>query len=170
MSDINPIGNFSMVQPCLFLGQGKIEISDQTVLGYSPSPYLYSGYMHIESRSPTSFIRVGSRTTINNNACIISDGASIDIGNDCLIGYNFHVYDTDFHGVEPNKRACPSPAQHVRVGDNAFIGANVTILKGVKIGKNCTIASNAVVTRSFPDHVVIAGNPAKVIKELAGSD
>lgn len=166
LSTIKPIGDFSIKQPCLFLGHGKIQIASGCVLGYEPSPYLYSGYMHIEARHADSVIKIGSRTAINNSACIISDGASIEIGDDCLIGYNFHVYDTDFHGIEPDKRACPSPASPVLIGNNCFIGSNVMILKGVSIGENSTIASNSVVTKAFPSNVVIGGNPAKIIKAL----
>ncbi|MEI8389684.1 MAG: DapH/DapD/GlmU-related protein [bacterium] len=166
LSNINPKGKYILSQPILFLGNGNILIGDNSELGYFPSPYFYSGYMHIEARSSDSIIEIGAKTHINNNACIISDGSKIAIGSNCLIGYNFHAYDTDFHGINPKKRDQPSPAQPVTIGDNVFIGSNVMIMKGVSIGNNCTIAAGSIVTKSFPDNVIIAGNPAKIIKEV----
>lgn len=166
LSSIKPLGDYSILQPTLFSGKGLISIGKNSALGYFPSPYFYSGYMHIEARSEQSRIDIGENVYINNNAIIISDGSTITIGSNCLIGYNFHVYDTDFHGIHPDMRNMPSPAQPVTIGENVFIGSNVMILKGVTIGSNCTIAAGSIVTKSFPENVIIAGNPAKIIKEV----
>ncbi len=54
----------------------------------------------------------------------------------------------------------------VIIEDECFIGANVCILNGVKLGKHCVVGANSVVTKSFPDFSVIAGNPAKILKYL----
>lgn len=158
-------GDPILAQPVLFLGQGKIKIDNTVMLGYNPSPFLYSHYMHIEARQKTSVITIGKNTAINNNAQIISDGAIISIGKDCLIGYNFAIYDSDFHLVDPVLRRVETPVpQNVRIGDNVFIGSNVMILKGVTIGTNSVIAAGSIVTKSFPENSVIAGNPARLIK------
>lgn len=52
------------------------------------------------------------------------------------------------------------------IEDNVYIGNNVLILPGVTIGKNVVIGAGAIVTKSFPDNVVIAGNPAKIVKTV----
>lgn len=52
-----------------------------------------------------------------------------------------------------------------KIGDNCYIAAGARIIGGVEIGNNCVIGVNAVVTKSFPDNCIIAGIPAKVIKE-----
>lgn len=166
LSTAKPVGSATCLQPCLFLGSGRIELSATCVFGYQPSPFFYSGYIHLEARHPNSMIKIGARTAINNNASLISDGASIEIGEDCLIGCNFFAVDSDFHGIAPDQRAYPSPPQSVVVGNNCFIGNNVTLLKGVSIGANSTIAAGSVVTKSFPANVVIGGNPAKLLKTL----
>ena len=54
----------------------------------------------------------------------------------------------------------------VTIGNNVWIGGNVTILPGVSIGDNTTIGAGSVVTKDIKSNVVAAGNPCKVIKEL----
>lgn len=51
----------------------------------------------------------------------------------------------------------------IKVGDNVFIGCNVTILPNIKIGNNVIIAAGSIVTKDIPDNSVVGGNPAKVI-------
>lgn len=50
------------------------------------------------------------------------------------------------------------------IGDGCFIGSNSIILKGTNLGKNCVVGAGSVVSSSFPDNVIIPGNPAKMIK------
>lgn len=57
-------------------------------------------------------------------------------------------------------------AKKVKIGDNVFIGMNSTILMGSEIGNNVIIGANSLVTGKFPDNVVIAGNPAKIVMSL----
>ncbi|MGT2874994.1 DapH/DapD/GlmU-related protein, partial [Streptococcus gallolyticus subsp. gallolyticus] len=54
----------------------------------------------------------------------------------------------------------------ITIGDNAWFGGGVTILPGVTLGDNVVVGAGAVVTKSFGDNVVLAGNPAKIIKTL----
>jgi maltose O-acetyltransferase len=53
----------------------------------------------------------------------------------------------------------------IKIEDNAFIGARVLIMPGVKIGKNAIVAAGSVVTKSVPDGYIVAGNPAKMISK-----
>ena len=57
-------------------------------------------------------------------------------------------------------------AKPIKVGNNVWIGGNVTVLPGVTIGNNVTIGAGSVVTRDIPSNVVAVGNPCKVIKQL----
>lgn len=56
----------------------------------------------------------------------------------------------------------------VVIGDNVYIGNNCLIMPGVTIGKNCVIGAGSVVTKSIPDNVVVAGNPAKILDDFTG--
>jgi acetyltransferase-like isoleucine patch superfamily enzyme len=98
---------------------------------------------------------------------------SVVIGAGCLIGANTMITDTDFHPLESAERryaSLPRPNEKDRVviGDNVFVGANATILKGVRIGSNSVIGAGSVVCDSIPPSVVAAGNPCRVIRPLDG--
>ncbi len=154
-------------QPVLYCGKGKISFDSNVILGYKPSPFYYNGSIYLEARHIKSKISFGKNVFINNNLIIICEGSSIEIGNDILIGTNVEIIDSDFHEIEPAKRnsgyhKCIS----VKIEDNVFIGSNVRIMKGVTIGQNSIIANGAIVTTSFSKNVIIAGNPAKVVRNI----
>ncbi len=155
-------------QPVLCSGLGNIKIGSNVVFGVRESPYFYSGYTYIDLRKEESYIEIGDNCYINNSATIISDGKSIIIKNNCLIGTNFQVMDSNFHDLEPSSRfgGVNILKKDVFIDENVFISNNVTILKGVTIGKNSVIGANSVVTKDIPKNVIAAGNPAKVIKSL----
>ena len=65
-----------------------------------------------------------------------------------------------------NARIEPASAEPVRVGDNVLIGANAVVIEGVQIGSGSVVAAGAIVTQDVPENVVVAGVPARVIKEI----
>jgi len=56
--------------------------------------------------------------------------------------------------------------KEVILEDNVWVGANAIILKGVRIGKNSVIGAGSVVTKDVPSNVVVAGNPAKIVRDM----
>lgn len=88
-----------------------------------------------------------------------------------LIGSGCKIIDNDFHALDPTKRVnqkdCDIRRAPIVIGDNTFIGMNAIILKGTAIGRNCIVGAGSVVHGTFPDGVVIAGNPAKIIKSTS---
>lgn len=105
-----------------------------------------------------------------NFDCVFLDVCSITIGDNCLMGPCVHIY-TASHPLDPVKRTNGTEfGIPVRIGHNAWIGGNVTILPGVTIGDNVVIGSAAVVTKDVPSNVVVAGNPAKIIKHIPQSE
>lgn len=95
----------------------------------------------------------------------ISIGKGVLTGRWVTISDNGHG-ETDIHTLQlsPIKRKlhCKGP---VEIGDNVWIGDKATILSGVTIGKGAVIAANAVVTKDVPSYSVVAGNPARIIKQ-----
>ena len=149
-------------QPVLFCGKGRIAFEGKVTLGYFPSALFFSGYSHIEARTEESSITIKDGTYISNSAVIISEGPGIEIGERCLIGHEVMIVDSDFHGIKDRKDVARSA---VRIGNNVFVGSRVTVLKGVTIGDDATIAAGAVVTKDVPVGGIAAGNPAKLIGE-----
>lgn len=147
--------------------ESKLVFHRNVKLGWSKSPFYYSGYINIRIDNPEGRIQVGENTTINNNAHIYCNSPFIEIGKNCLIGPQFYCIDSDGHDLDPKKRRGGIvKTAPIKIWDNVFIGARVIILKGVEIGENSVIAAGSVVSRSFPKNSVIGGNPAQLIKTL----
>jgi acetyltransferase-like isoleucine patch superfamily enzyme len=154
-------------QPALLMGAGKIIFGREVILGCYPSPFFYNGYIHLEARSPESYIILGDNVFINNNFFAISEKEGIEIGANTLIGSGCEIIDSDFHNLDPGKRTSGVPlSKKVTIGKNVFLGNNVKITKGVTLGDNVVVANGSVVVRSFPENVIIGGVPAEIIGNL----
>jgi acetyltransferase-like isoleucine patch superfamily enzyme len=161
------VGSPRRNQPVQAAGSGKIICEEGSFLGVSLSPYFFSTYCYLEARKKNSFILIKEGTWINNNFCAISEHTSITIGNNCLIGTNVEMLDSDFHGLAQNDRTSkPERAKAVIIEKNVFIGNNSKILKGVTIGYCSVIANNSVVTKNVLPLTIFGGNPAKFIKSI----
>ena len=95
----------------------------------------------------------------------LSASDEIVIGDGVMMANGVYVTDSDWHTIydrtERDSRVTP-----VHIGDNVWLGDHATVLKGVTIGSNSVVAARAVVSRDVPENVVVAGNPARVVKEL----
>jgi maltose O-acetyltransferase len=110
-------------------------------------------------------IKAGDHVFMNFNCCIL-DVAEVTLGNHVMMGPNVQIY-TATHPLEYKLRNSGKEfAKPITIGNNVWIGGNAVICPGVTIGNNVVIGAGAVVTKSFPDDVFIAGNPAKVIKTI----
>ena len=99
-----------------------------------------------------------------NTGCSFQDRGGITIGDGTLIGMNVTIATLN-HGFSKETRNT-TYASPVVIGKNVWIGSNATIIPGVTIGDNAVIAAGAVVTKDVPENVVVAGVPAKKIKDI----
>ena len=111
---------------------------------------------------------VGDRTHIGHD-CHFTISRLVRIGDDCMFASGVRVMDSSAHPVDPDRRlrgekVAPSEIRPVIIGNNVWIGSDVTILPGVEIGDGSVIAAGAVLTRSIPPRSVAAGVPAKVVR------
>lgn len=142
------------------MGKGKLRIGKSVGIG-AYSQIIIS----------TSFNNLGEHITIGNNVGIgqfasLGGSGGLTIGDNCIIGQYFschpenHNYDRDDVLIK-NQGTTRAP---IRIGENCWIGAKVTVLAGVEIGPNSVIAAGAVVTKSMPANSIVGGVPARVIK------
>lgn len=155
----------NVFHPVLINGKGKVVFGKNVQIGVINSPHYYSHYSYIEARHENSLIEFGNNVSINNAFSVVSF-SKISIGDDVLIGGNCSILDNDGHQLSPENRNEEPISEHVFIGENVFIGNNVTILKGVEIGKNSVVANGSIVTISVPENVLVAGVPAKIIKQV----
>ncbi|MDB5959314.1 MAG: maltose acetyltransferase [Massilia sp.] len=112
-----------------------------------------------------SSITIGAGTFINYNLTAL-DVAAITIGADVQIGPNVQLL-TPTHPVEPGpRRAKWEAAKPIVIEDNVWLGGGAIVLAGVTIGANSVVGAGAVVTKNVPANVVVAGNPARVIRRI----
>ncbi|MCS3528909.1 DapH/DapD/GlmU-related protein [Chryseobacterium sp. JUb7] len=115
------------------------------------------------------YINYGKNLSIGKNVFINFDCTFLDLGgitieDDVLIGPKVSLI-TENHPLDPNLRK-GLIGKSIHIKNNAWIGANATILPGVTIGENAVVAAGAVVTKNVPDHAIVGGIPAKIIKTI----
>lgn len=117
--------------------------------------------------------KYGGNILINEGVCMsgctLYSMASITIGKNTDIGSGCKIIDNDFHPLpysqrHPEEQLDKVKKRPITIGEGCFIGANSIILKGTKLGNNVVVGAGSVVCGTFPDNVIIAGNPAKIIK------
>ena len=124
-----------------------------------------------------SSVRIGERTFIGASTLVCAE--AIDIGDDVLISWGCTIVDHNSHPMAWKDRS--SDVENwfdgrkdwthveraaVQIGNKAWIGFNVIILKGVHIGEGAIVGAGSVVTRDVPSFSIAAGNPARLIREL----
>ncbi len=131
------------------------------------------------------YVDYGIHTTIGNNfyannGLTILDVCPVTIGDDCFFGPNVSLY-TPLHPLmyqERNQYFDESINRYtdkeygapIEIGNNCWLGGNVIVLPGVKIGNGCVIGAGSVVTHDIPDNYLAYGNPCKAIRKITKGD
>lgn len=114
-------------------------------------------------------ISVDENFYTNHNVTIL-DGAKVTFGDNVFIAPDC-VFSTAGHPIDTEQRNLGLEiALPITVGDNVWIGTNVSVLPGVTIGSNVVIGAGSVVNRNIPDGVIAAGNPCRVIRKITEED
>lgn len=146
---------------------GLISIGARIVL-CSRSEYTALGVSRpviIRAMTEKSIIIIGDDVGLSGTTIYANN--KITIGNDCLVGADVVICDTDFHPLDALDRRYSTDgvkSAPVVIGNNVFIGARSVILKGVTVGDNSVIGAGSVVASSIPQNVIAAGNPCRVIR------
>jgi maltose O-acetyltransferase len=112
-----------------------------------------------------SGLTTGSQCFINRN-CYFDLTGPITLGNNIVVGHGVTFITAEHQIGDATRRAGPAIGREITIADGAWIGANVTILPGIKIHEGSIIAAGAVVTKDVRPHIIVAGTPARVIREL----
>ena len=175
-----------------------VDFGSNLILKGLPSVHRFPGSSIVIGRN-VMLISYTADTALGVNHAIkietLANGASLVIGDDvgisggsicaqvdvrigarCMLGANVTIADTDFHPLAAKRRYASEGvrAAAVEIGEDVFLGSNVMVLKGVRIGAHSVIGAGSVVTRDIPPNAVAAGNPCRVLRllseeELAGT-
>ncbi len=136
------------------------------------------GILRSEPFHPGNII-IGDYVYIGDD-CIISCAERIEIGAFTLLAHGVQIFDNDSHpvssvlrerdyqivlGLVAGERADIARAP-IRIGERVWVGFNAILMKGISIGDGSIIAAGSVVTSDVPAHTIVAGNPARIVKEI----
>jgi acetyltransferase-like isoleucine patch superfamily enzyme len=105
------------------------------------------------------YTRIGIHCTLIGPVCI---GNHVNLAQGITVTALNHIFKDSSRRIDEQGVS----TKPVVIGDDVWIGANAVILPGVTIGRHCVVAAGAVVTKDVPDHTLVGGVPAKVIKNI----
>ncbi len=157
-------------QRAIISGEGRVQIGDRTFLGYPIGGGFRYSCCELQARYADAVISLGESVGVNNGLLIIA-ARSVEIGDGCLIGKDVQILDFDAHGIAPEeRRSSIGKISPVVLGRHVWIGNDVILLKGTKIGDNSIVAAGAVVPGGdYPANVILGGNPARVLGDVPGT-
>jgi hypothetical protein len=122
--------------------------------------------VRLMARKPDATIRIGERARLNGTE--LHADTSIDVGPDCILGQAF-IADTDAHSMRSDRRTDPDApvrTSAILIERNVWVARQAAILPGVTVGTGSVVAYGAIVTSDVPPNVLVAGNPARVVRSL----
>lgn len=147
------------------LGNGRLRIvgPGRVVVGEEVNAWSHAEVNRLITTSPDAVINIGRHSRLNG--CTLVAAQRIDVGDHCVLG-SCEVRDRLDYSERADDRRTPGSARPVSIGDGAWIGGQVSILPGVRIGANAVVGIQAVVFEDVPPGAVAVGNPARVLRLL----
>jgi acetyltransferase-like isoleucine patch superfamily enzyme len=127
----------------------------------------FHGNTYVNAAGARGSLRVGDRTHVDQ-FCVLYGQGGLSIGSGCAIASGVIVYtQSNQIGDDPEAAIIDQPVRYapVRIGDDVWIGARTVILPGVSVGDHAVIGAGAVVRDDVPAWAVVAGVPARVIRD-----
>jgi len=120
----------------------------------------------IEIRGENCKISIDTGTIIGKNTYLSAREKNINImvGKNCMFSRNIKIMTCDGHNILENKLRI-NPSKNIEIKDDVWIADNVTLLKGIVVETGSVLGINSTVTKSVPKNSIVAGNPAKIVKE-----
>jgi acetyltransferase-like isoleucine patch superfamily enzyme len=150
-------------------GEPWIEIGADTLVGQQVT--ISAGILPGQELGPVTLLRIGDRCVIGRGTHIVAH-QRIDIGDDVFTGPYVYITDQNHGYTDPETpigRQWPANSP-VSIGAGSWLGAGAIVLPGSCIGRNVVVGAGSVVRGQVPDHCVVAGVPARVIRSYVPGD
>ena len=176
---------------CIVARGTRLKVGPGSRIHFARGSFLFMGFAHFTPMPCSVHLGRGAQLSVEGTVQIhrgtrvfVNDGGHLEIGtqsyiNDCStvtcfehikidsgcsISWNTNILDTNVHELVVN--GVPRPrSQRIAIGDHVWIGTGAIVLAGVTIGDGAVVAAGSVVTSEVPSGVVVAGNPARIVRE-----
>jgi len=152
------------------LGNGRLRIQGpgRVVIESDVNAWSHAEANRLITTTPEAVIRIGAGTRLNG--CTLIAAERIEVGTGCVLG-SCEVRDQQEVPQPLRTRHRPAEPQPVVLEDNVWVGGQVFIAPGVRVGRNSVVGMHAVVFEEVPPDVIVAGNPARIVRRFeAGPD
>lgn len=149
---------------CHFNGSNKVTfLGDGSSVELGPGTWM-AGDFSVTASNHARF-QTGARCTFEALTADVHEG-EITLGNDCMVSVQVHLQQTDSHPIfDASSGERINRGKHIRIGNHVWIGYQAFLLGGCRIGDDCIVGARAVTAGSFAAGTVIAGSPARVIRD-----
>jgi acetyltransferase-like isoleucine patch superfamily enzyme len=137
-------------------GPGLVELGERVTIGMTVTPW---------TTTAEAVIRIGDGTFLNGTR--FGCAQRIDVGRRCILA-ECRVMDTNFHSIHVSRHdpRAPVRVEAVSLGDNVWVAPDAALLPGTRIGADSVVGIGSICSGEFPSRVLVAGNPAVVVRTL----